>query len=678
MPKFDTLEISKNIEERRLILGKKIEDFLLKKLVIVVSFFGRVFSAKSCAFFGCLTILAISVSVRSSRDIGHDSAAYLEMAKKLMNGGKYCYDFLEFNLPPSLLLTTIPIFLAKFFAISPIISLEIFTNLIGIFSIYFSARILSRSEISKDRTVFNLIILSFACGFFLRVFTLQFNEFGTKSTYFLALVFPYISCHLLKESELKNRDQILIGTLAALFFCLKPQYGMLAIVFEVKKLIEKKSLRAGFCRRNYITASLLATYLLVIAKFFPEYLTKIVPLYSDYAKGGGQIFLMLHRDVFPIFIFSLLNLFLLRRYLFLRQFAILSFASGSIILSEMIGGYDQRFIFYSASLPLLTLTILTLIRSNSIDWKRDGIWLFFILLIPQFDQRSFFDILLNLSVFWWIFALFLSKKYRNQDAVSGSFLNCIFLPRDVSSWAGFLLVAALSLSLQFSKQTWELGWVLSTVIFVLLIYFYQKKHEEFTCSKKLSRLSACAVFAVLSYFFGQHLAVIFNLETNYEAFKYKSPNHVNSEMIKTAKLHSDVGENVVVIAKWIPDTYPAITYMGKENKLPNLQFSFFADKKSESSQHILFLLKRQLEGEKAKLVFVERNDWCEMGWLEIFSRDPEFKKIFQKNYVFLNRIIDRKILDEEVKFFDEGNNIKWVGRPAIIERDVEVYIRKSS
>jgi hypothetical protein len=46
---FDALEIQKIIEEKRLIFGKKIEEFFMKKLIRFFAFCGKVFAAKPTA-----------------------------------------------------------------------------------------------------------------------------------------------------------------------------------------------------------------------------------------------------------------------------------------------------------------------------------------------------------------------------------------------------------------------------------------------------------------------------------------------------------------------------------------------------------------------------------------------------------------------------------------------------
>lgn len=684
---FDTLEIQKNIEEKRLILGQRLERFLLQKLLLIVDFFSRVFAARSCAFFGCLMVVAISVLVRSTRDIGHDSAVYLEIAQKMLNGGKYYQDFFENNLPLSFLLTIIPVFLAKVFGASPIIFTEIFVNLVGISALYLSAKILDRSDVSKDKTIFNLIIISFAVGFFLRVLTLQYNEFATKSTYFLAFAFPYLAYQFRQESTLRKSDQIFSGLLAAAFFCLKPHYGILAIVFEVKKLWEKKSLKAVFCLRNYVTFVVLILYLLLLFIGFPDYISAISSFSSIYYDSQYfKISLMLKEDLFPIFALIFLCFSLIRKSPSLQIFFLTTLATSLIIILEVMGGSDQRFVLYSLSLPLLVLLMLTIIRNQQIDWKKNWFALLLILLAPQFDQSFFVATAFNLCAFWWMFAVALSWQWRRilaaNEANFGSkfnnFFSLLFFQRNLTSWIFFLILAAFSISLSFHPDTNIFAWPVSAVIFILMMIFYQNLYEKFVVAEKFSRFSACIIFMVLSYFISLHLAAIFSAHHN------KSPNYVNEQIIKN---YSEQGGDLTIISSAISGSYPAVNYLKIENALPSSQlltlYGKIEDKKEMSAvQKYLFLrLKQQLENPQNRLVFVENKLYaydaqCRIGFLEYYFRDPEFKKLFLQNYVFLNRIIEILPSKQVVEFFNDGHDFSVTGKSDLIERDIDIYIRK--
>jgi hypothetical protein len=312
-----------------------------------------------------------------------------------------------------------------------------------------------------------------------------------------------------------------------------------------------------------------------------------------------------------------------------------------------------------------------------------------ILILPQFAQKEFFAIALDCVAFWAIFVLILSKKWREilakNSQINDIFLNEFFLPRSVISWFYFLLLFALSLIVSLSDN-YNAGWIFSAVIFVLMLSFYQELHEKFSSDKKMSRLSACALFLVLSYVVGLHLASISDI-FNYNLKSLKSPNHVNDQMVKIIKNHTKKDEQIMVIASTISGTYPIINYLEKENPLPSAHLlSFYEsieknDSLTKAKSYLFSRLKQQLKNQNTKLIFIEKkqtahDDDCRISFLEKYFYDQEFKEIFLKNYVFLNRIIEEIPAEKKVSFFNEEPGAEPPHPVRIIERDVEIYIRK--
>ena len=714
MRKFDTLEIQKNFEEKRLILGKKLEDFLLNKISKIGGFLKKTFSAKSCAFFGSLAIIALSVLIRSTRDIGHDSAACLEITQKFLNGGKYYLDFFENNLPLVFYFLSLAQIPAKFFAINPIIALEIFTNLVGILALYFTAKILKRSSVIKDQITFNIIILAFACGFFLRVFTLSFNEFGTKSTFYLALAMPYISFWLLEKP--KKSDQIIAGIIAALIFCLKPHYGILVIIFELARLFEKKSIKPIFRLQNYVTFALLVFYLVFLLFHFPDYIAAIPSFSKIYFNGFFGIFFVIKEDLLPFVLLMTLCFSFVKKPSLLKTLFIASLGSLLVVIAEFVGGMDQRFAFYSLSLPFFILLFVEIVKNNPvcpidirdgdprkagrdscrvsvsrrdkgqnnyINWRRDALALLVIFLIPQFDKTIFTEVIFNLGAFWWIFAMVLSAKWRhilkNENLQTGGFFGRYFLQRNFISWLCFSALTIFTIVLFFNKKTGDLSWFLSTIILILLVRFYQNLYQKFFATKKFSQFSVCIIFTVFSYFLSLHVFAIFD--------QSHATNYVNDEMIKTVKNNTKNDDEIEVIANAISGTYPMINYAGKQNKLPSLQLFFLYEKinnksKINSVENYLFLrVKEQMLNPKNQLLFIENkssyvDNLCVIGFLEYYFYDPEFKKIFLQNYTFLNRIIQYKNLDKKVELYADEKNLNILKSARIVEREIEVYVRK--
>jgi len=681
MRKFDTLEIQKNFEEKRLILGKKFEDFLLNKIFKIGSFLKKVFATKSCAFFGSLAIIALSVLIRSTRDIGHDSAACLEITQKFLNGGKYYFDFFENNLPLVFYFLSLAQIPTKFFAINPIIALEIFTNLVGILALYFTAKILKRSSVIKDQTTFNIIILAFACGFFLRVFTLSFNEFGTKSTFYLALAMPYISFWLLEKP--KKSDQIIVGIIAALIFCLKPHYGILVIIFELARLFEKKSIKPIFRLQNYVTFALLVFYLVFLLLHFPDYISAIPSFSKIYFNGFFGIFFVIKEDLLPFVLLITLCFSFVKKPSLLKTLFIASLASILVVIAEFVGGMDQRFAFYSLSLPFFILLFVEIVKNNYINWRRDILALIVIFLIPQFDKTIFTEVIFNLGAFWWIFAMVLSAKWRhilkNENLQTDGFFGRYFLQRNFISWLCFSALTIFTIVLFFNKKTGDLSWFLSTIILILLVRFYQNLYQKFFATKKFSQFSACIIFTVFSYFLSLHVSAIFD--------QSHATNYVNDEMIKTVKNNTKNDDEIEVITNAISGTYPMINYAGKQNKIPSLQLFFLYEKinnkgKINSVENYLFLrVKEQMLNPKNQLLFIENkssyvDNLCVIGFLEYYFYDPEFKKIFLQNYTFLNRIIQYKNLDKKVELYADEKNLNILKSARIVEREIEVYVRK--
>jgi hypothetical protein len=659
------LELQKNIEEKRLILGKKLEIFLLKKLSNFGIFLNKIFAAKSCALFGFLAIFVLSIFLRSRRDIGHESAIYIEVATKILSGQQNYQQFFTNNFPLAFYFTVIAVFLAKIFAISPIIAAEIFVNLIGVLTIYSSAKILKRSSVSKDQTIFNLIILSFAGGFFLRFFTLQFNEFATKSTYFLAFALPYISYHFLKSSELKKSDQILIGTLAALLACLDWHYAILVIAFEATKICQKKS---AFCIRNFTTISLLIFYVVLAFKTFPS----LILTQQFYPEKN--LFLLLRQDIFAVFLLIFLSFSVVKKNSFLQPLFLTSLALGLMIISQMSAKFDQRFAFYSLSLPLIILLVFELHKSRYINWRRDFVVLTLILTVPQFDRQIFDKLILNLGAFWWLMVLILSKKWRQNFNKSypfqGSAATQFFLPHNTFSWLCFLGLAALSISLSSNKNFNNLSWVFSTVILILVINFYQNLHHKNCDKKEFSTLTASTIFLIISYLISLQISAI-----------TVSSSQLNQDMMRVIKNIGD-GE-VTIISNEISTTYPLINYAKKTNNLPSPQLDLLYqfDKKNEAKTYLFSKLKQQIERHENKLIFIKKvsndKDLCSIEFLEYYFRDPNFKKTFLQNYVFLNRIISLKKTEKEVQFFDEEKTLEMPQSTEFIDQEFEIYVRKN-
>ncbi len=642
--KFDILEIQKNIEERRLVVGQKFENFLLKKLDILQQYFNSFLNNKSSAFFGSLAIIIISILSGSNHDIGHISALYLDKSKEALSTSN-----------TALLLAHIPYISGKILSLNNIIQSVLFYNLIGIFSLYISYKLLKRSEITNDQSIFNLIIFSFAIGFFLRVFTSSFNEILTHPTYFLTLSYPYLCYHLINKSNLKNHDQVLIGIIAGLIACLKINYLILIIFFEVREIIDQKFSKKDFFLRNLSSLFILLLFLLK---------TRAA---SDLDLGEKEIslFFIIKNDLFPLILLFSLCFFLTKKFTFLKDLFLFAFGCAAIVLSEANIDFDSRVILYSSALPALVVAIYLLIKNHYIDFKKNALLLLIILLIPIFDKHIFL-LALDLVVFWWVFVLILKagwKKDLLQSKIYKEPLSKIFLPHDLISWLYFITLTSISFgSIFLNQKLVNLFWIFFAAIFILLLKFQQKLYKENFKTEKLSKLYTASIFMVLSYFSSLHIQTIFIKNHN-----YTSPNYTSDQIVKIVKTFNKKEDNFLIISDEIWLSYPIINYLKK-----GFQLSQTLEPQD---------LKREINDKKTRLIFIKaKNNYynknCEISFLENSFRDQDFKENFLENYKFLNRIIAEEELEKKVDFFynDSGEDLTKSNK--IITNDIEIYIRK--
>ena len=157
---MNPLKIQEIIEEKRLVYGMRLEKFLIGKVNIFFKKTDEVISSKSFCLYSVLFIFLLSIFLRSTIDIGHDSGFYLKLAEEFASGGKYYYDLFESNFPLSFLLHLIPYYISKISGFSVIIIAEYYINILAILSIFYSHKILQKADFSSGQR--NIITTAFA------------------------------------------------------------------------------------------------------------------------------------------------------------------------------------------------------------------------------------------------------------------------------------------------------------------------------------------------------------------------------------------------------------------------------------------------------------------------------------------------------------------------------------
>ena len=269
--KFDVLKISTIIEEKRLIYGKKIEDYFGKNLKIFLNYSKTLFNNEFFGFFCCFSIVLLSLYKRSTIDIGQDSGLYLEIAQKILDGKKYYYDFFEFNFPLSFLLLTPPVYVANLLNISPIIIADYYINLLAILSLIWAYKILKNSQKIKSQTELNILIICFTAGFFIRGKTLIFNEFLTKTSFLLIFFYPFFSYYFYGVEKLKKIQKIYLGILSGFIISVKPNFIFLVAFFEIYRIFKLRNIKSLFEIHNLVCAFFVILYATLIFIFFKSF-----------------------------------------------------------------------------------------------------------------------------------------------------------------------------------------------------------------------------------------------------------------------------------------------------------------------------------------------------------------------------------------------------------------------
>lgn len=156
MLEFNILEIQRNIEEKRLIWGEKLENFFLRKYRNFLLKADNFLKRENSALYFIVFSFLVSVFLRSNIDIGPKSGFFL---------AKNGFD--------------------------NILLAELLINLIAIASIYFSSLILSKSFLKVEQI--NLSIFAFSLSFFFNKIFLPSNDFITSESFLLLLLFPFLS-----------------------------------------------------------------------------------------------------------------------------------------------------------------------------------------------------------------------------------------------------------------------------------------------------------------------------------------------------------------------------------------------------------------------------------------------------------------------------------------------------
>lgn len=655
----------------------------------------------------CAIIFLLSIFFRSTINIGADTGIYLHLAKKIAHGEKYYYDFFESNFPISFYFYALEYQLSQLFHINQIILSEIVINLLALLSIFWSAKILKKTTIHDNKAHYNLIIIGYFLGFFLRPNALQVGEFGTKTSLLLLLLYPYISYSFERKIALRRKDLTYRGALMGLIPCIKPHYLIFIISIELYKFFQKKSFRffAEFDKLvMYFVGSL---YLFLMIKFTPEFFEFIVPMWPKIYSAYDNIDVFFENSwrhvaarIAPfLFIFLI---FSRSRFGINDRILVLFFTAASLLMiMENVGTIDQIVIFDAITTICVLKILFDLFDSKLILFSENKFIILGLIFVPIFDTEIMPASVFGLGGFvniWLLLALiypfFLAKKLTLQQRKKYFSVKNIFL-----FLASYLaLMSSLILILRHFD-----GWIYLAismpVLFGALFFFEQKIYSKF-----YSRFSPFSVFVIIaaascllySYIFG-----VIRVFTHDDEFT--SPNKISDFVTYYSQVYAPKKDDgFTMVSVWIAHQFPELNYLEKEIEGKFYIASLQANQASTGSSRMFAIddsdrvfvnaylfddVKNQLKNPHIKGMFfnessniLNKKNRCLIGTLEYYFSDPEFKKIFLENFHFENHvIISKKVVPlKKIKFIaGEKESIFDQVKPTTqkILHDFEVYVR---
>jgi len=597
-------------------------------------------------------IFFFSIYLRSTIDIGADTAVYLDLGKKVAEGKKYYYNFFESNFPISFYFYALQYEIAKFTNIDPIILSEIFINILALLSIFFAAKILHRTTIHENKVHYNLIIIAYFAAFFLRPYALQIGEFGTKTSLLLLLLFPYISYSFEKKNLWSKKDLIWRGILMGLMPCIKPHYIIFPLFIEFQRFrIHKKSLHF-FLELDKLVMALVGSLVLCFMIYFtPQYFEFIPPMWGKTYHVYDDIKIFLKNSwhnlaIIAQFIFIFL-LFAHKKFSANDKILTIFFcAAATLMLIENLGTIDQLVVFYAIATICFTKFSYDIFAKEKNIFFNNRFIILAIMLLPLFDLEVLPAAFLGLSGFvnlWW-FAAFIYPVVQYENFYFRKYL--------LYYLCYFMLLAICIAGLKFMG-----GWayVALNLLSVFCVLFTFELGRKTFCALSVFVISAAISTLFYSYF--SSVVGIFTRES-----PYTFPNKFSDNLVYYSKKFAPKNdEGFLMNSIWIAHQFPTLNYLHKDN-LQKFHIAAIQADKGTAGSYLMFPIKDEarvfvysylfddvknaIKNPKVKVVFfnnspeiLSKDDRCLIPTLEYYFLDPGFRKIFLENFRFENHVV---------------------------------------
>lgn len=176
---------------------------------------------------GVIACLAAAAGIlHAFTPLNHDTAYFVSLAGRLLDGGSFGRDIMDMNPPHVWWISAVQVWIASHVGLRIDAVAAIFTALIAAVSLITLERLVSLERFARNAFLFLVAgLVLFAPGY----------DFGQREHWMLLLTLPYVvacSCRL-GDTLLPPAKGILIGVAACFGFCMKPYLLLVPIACEI-------------------------------------------------------------------------------------------------------------------------------------------------------------------------------------------------------------------------------------------------------------------------------------------------------------------------------------------------------------------------------------------------------------------------------------------------------------
>jgi hypothetical protein len=578
-------------------------------------------------------ILALGVFVQSQLLINWDVSWWLLATKKWLAGGTYTTDFFDPSPPMILYLNSVPVLLAKIFALNAVVIFRIYTFIISSAVLILSNQFL-KLIFPENPNLKNIWIVSLSVAFWL----VPSYEFGQRDYFVMMFLTPYLLSVLARMQNnppVTRSVAILTGVLAAISFGIKPYYLIILCMSELYLLFQSRRL-ANVMRLELISMGItFAIYLTSIIFLFPDYFSVIVP-YALRLYPGGMAIPIKRMLSFPPMIFCMMTLVIAQIFpVSTRNKNIIRYIS--FILLGFLGIFIyQRELFYYHIIPALAYSVILLsfIITLTSTEKNKAYFLpvtacvvptlFFIM---HYNPKIWTILIFEPEMFYLYFIVIFSSLlfFTGKNGFTKNSLNIFFIISLSCLFSTWLLVTG-----NFEHRfTW-------TIVCMLVLYaiFTPAKNLKIKLANALTASLAIFIFAYPAYF-------IYVISEN----SYQDDTQCRDEFTKTLSKLSHDGP-VTILSTQIANIFPSVVYAKADysSRFPFLWMlpSLIHNQSPQASLDREFMIDKiavDLDTKKPKYVFIDSREnkaylHLPFNYITTFSQNKNFLNAWQ-HYIYL-------------------------------------------